>query len=164
VHVRRARPEDAAAIAEVHVRSWQQAYEHIFGSEKLANLNVERRRELAAHMIATARTGVAEDDGGRIVAFVGVRPSSDVEGEGEIWALYAVEEAWGTGAGRALMDWAKDALRERWTEATLWVLEDNPRARRFYEREGWSLDGETKTDEFLGVEVGEVRYRIRLTT
>ena len=39
------------------------------------------------------------------------------------------------------------------------MLEDNPRARRFYEREGWVLDGERKGDEFLGVAVTEVRYR-----
>jgi GNAT superfamily N-acetyltransferase len=162
VHVRRARPEDAAAIAEVHVRSWQRGYEHIFGAEKLAAIDVERRRELALRMISTASTGVAEDDDGRIVAFVGVRPSTDVDGEGEIWALYAVEEAWGTGAATALMDWAKDVLRASWPAATLWVLEDNPRARRFYEREGWSPDGEAKSDAFLGVRVNEVRYRIRL--
>ncbi|HEY4411425.1 MAG TPA: GNAT family N-acetyltransferase, partial [Gaiellaceae bacterium] len=47
-------------------------------------------------------------------------------------------------------------------EAFLWVLEDNPRARRFYEREGWELDGERKEDDFLGVRVAEVRYTIRL--
>jgi RimJ/RimL family protein N-acetyltransferase len=47
-------------------------------------------------------------------------------------------------------------------EAVLWVLEDNPRARRFYERTGWSLDGGVKDDSHLGVSVTEVRYRIRL--
>src|SRR5206468_10792889 len=30
VEIRRARPEDAAAVAEVHVRTWQVAYEHVF--------------------------------------------------------------------------------------------------------------------------------------
>jgi RimJ/RimL family protein N-acetyltransferase len=55
------------------------------------------------------------------------------------------------------------ALRRRgFTTATLWVLEDNPRARRFYEREGWVLDGEQREEEFLGVAISEVRYRITL--
>jgi RimJ/RimL family protein N-acetyltransferase len=44
----------------------------------------------------------------------------------------------------------------------LWVLEDNPRARRFYEAAGWSTDGRTKEDEFLDTRVREVRYRIAL--
>ena len=56
-----------------------------------------------------------------------------------------------------------DALRERgFADAMLWVLADNPRARRFYEREGWHDDGGRKRDAFLGVDVEEVRYLIKL--
>jgi RimJ/RimL family protein N-acetyltransferase len=47
-------------------------------------------------------------------------------------------------------------------EATLWVLEDNPRARRFYEIAGWRPDEIVKEDEFLRTRVREVRYRIEL--
>ena len=43
-------------------------------------------------------------------------------------------------------------------EAILWVLEDNPRARRFYEREGWLEDGVGET-QFLDVTVPVIRYR-----
>ena len=46
-----------------------------------------------------------------------------------------------------------------YVDAILWVLADNPRARAFYEREGWALDGGEKTDQFLGVDVRELRYR-----
>jgi RimJ/RimL family protein N-acetyltransferase len=54
---------------------------------------------------------------------------------------------------------ALEALRG-YSSATLWVLEENPRARRFYEREGWIRNGERRCEEFLGVTVAEVRYRI----
>ena len=47
-------------------------------------------------------------------------------------------------------------------EATLWVLEDNPRARRFYELAGWRPDGARKADEWFEVSATEVRYRKRL--
>jgi hypothetical protein len=53
---------------------------------------------------------------------------------------------------------ALEALRG-YPSATLWVLEDNLRARRFYEREGWILDGGRRDEAFLGVTVPEVRYR-----
>ena len=43
--------------------------------------------------------------------------------------------------------------------ALLWVLEDNPRARRFYERAGWAPDGVRKAEERFGVRAAEVRYR-----
>jgi RimJ/RimL family protein N-acetyltransferase len=47
-------------------------------------------------------------------------------------------------------------------EAILWVLEENPRSRTFYELAGWSADGTVKDEEWLGTVVREVRYRIRL--
>jgi ribosomal protein S18 acetylase RimI-like enzyme len=46
--------------------------------------------------------------------------------------------------------------------ASLWVLEDNPRAQRFYEREGWQRDGGRREEELLGVQTTEIRYRIAL--
>jgi ribosomal protein S18 acetylase RimI-like enzyme len=161
VRVRPARPEDAAAVAEVHVRTWQAAYEHVFGAERLAAIDPTRRRTLAERAIASGNVVVAEQDG-KVVGFVSVGPSTDVDGEGELFAIYLLPEAWGSGAGRDLMDAAKELLRASYTDATLYVLDDNPRARRFYEREGWALDGVTKADEFLGMAVPEVRYRIRL--
>ena len=42
------------------------------------------------------------------------------------------------------------------------MLEDNPRARNFYERAGWEPDGGRKLDRFLETEVSELRYRKRL--
>lgn len=163
--MRPARPEDAAAVAEVHVRTWQAAYEHVFGAERLAGIDTGRRRELWARALRgelASDVWVAEEDG-RVVGFASVGPSRDVPGEGELYAIYVLPEAWGSSAARALMAAALGRLSGSYPTATLWVLEDNPRARRFYEREGWKLDGGRKTDEFLGVEVPEVRYRYEAT-
>ena len=167
--MRRARPEDAAAIAAVHVRTWQAAYEHVFGAERLAGIDPERRRlgwERALSEQFEEEDVFVAEDGGRIVAFAGAGPSRDASGEGELYSIYALPEAWGSGVGAALMAEALEALRARgFAEAILWVLEDNPRARRFYAREGWRLDdGESarKVEPHLGVDVAEVRYRISL--
>ena len=164
MQVRRARPDDAAAIADVHVRTWQVAYEHVFGAERLATLDPERRRDWWERSIRSGREPVfVADAGDGVVAFANVGASQDADAGGQLYAIYALPEAWGTGAGHALMEACIGALRDAgYGDAILYVLEDNPRARRFYEREGWSLDGRTKTDEFLGVPVEEVRYRIRL--
>jgi GNAT superfamily N-acetyltransferase len=148
----------------VHTRSWQSAYEHVFGAERLAGISVERRQ--AGWERALAEPGrdvfVAEEDG-RVVGFVGTLPSRDPDAAGELGEIYALPEVWGRGVGHALMASALDAFRARgYADAILWVLDDNPRAQRFYEREGWRLDGTEKADEFLGVTVREVRYRIEL--
>jgi hypothetical protein len=47
-------------------------------------------------------------------------------------------------------------------EAMLWVLEGNPRTRRFHELAGWRLDGAAKDETVLDMPVREVRYRIAL--
>jgi hypothetical protein len=50
------------------------------------------------------------------------------------------------------------------TAATLWVLESNARARRFYEACGWSADGTAKVDDSRGFPLSEVRYRRSLSS
>jgi ribosomal protein S18 acetylase RimI-like enzyme len=165
VTVRRARLEDAAAIAEVHVRTWQAAYEHVFGAERLASLTVEQRLPLWRQILddPSQTVFVAEGDEGRVEGWCTVGRSRDADADAELWGIYVLPEAWGSGAGTELMRAGIEALRESGCrDAILWVLEDNPRARRFYEREGWSADGQRKLDRFLGVQVAEVRYRTTL--
>lgn len=161
MEVRRATVADAVAIADVHTRSWQAAYTHVFGQEKLAGIDAGRRRAAWERAIEGGAVVLVAEVDERVVGFASVGPSRDPPGAGELYAIYVLADAWGTGAGTALMAAAVAALRDSGdAEAILWVLEDNPRARRFYEREGWRLDDARKEDEFLGVRVAEVRYRI----
>ena len=163
MEIRPARIADAAGIADVHVRTWQAAYPHVFGAERLAGLDVEARAERWARVLRDGESVFVADEEGRVVAFVSVGPAQDDDQVGELYAIYALPEAWGTGAGRTLIRAGVQALREGgYPAAILWVLEDNPRARRFYEREGWELDGAEKEDDFLGVRVAEVRCRLAL--
>jgi GNAT superfamily N-acetyltransferase len=164
MRVRRAGVDDAAAVADIHVRSWQAGYEHVFGAEKLAALSVEARLPRWLEILAADEQVclVAEDDEGRTLGWctVGAAREPDLENAGEVWGIYVAPEVWGTGAGTELLAAGVEELqRQGFTEASLWVLEENPRARRFYEREGWTLDDARKDDEFLGVTVEEVRYR-----
>jgi putative acetyltransferase len=63
--------------------------------------------------------------------------------------LYVRPEAWGTGVAGRLHDRAVEAIRAAGHErARLWVLEENLRARRFYERRGWYADGSSRVVEF----------------
>src|SRR5215471_2754755 len=77
---------------------------------------------------------------------------------GELYALYLLPAWWSAGVGRALMTSVLDSLRgDRYRRVILWVLADNARARRFYERAGFTLDGGTNVLTGLGG-VLEVRY------
>jgi ribosomal protein S18 acetylase RimI-like enzyme len=76
----------------------------------------------------------------------------------EIYALYADPDSWGRGFGRALWAELESRLRETGCrEVTLWVLEANTRARRFYESLGFVGDGAIQSKADL--EATECRYR-----
>jgi GNAT superfamily N-acetyltransferase len=156
--IRNGTPADAEAVAGVHVRTWQAAYADVFPAERLSELSVERR----AGQWRDRPPLVAERDG-VVVGFVSVGASRDDDGCGELFAIYVDPDHWGTGVGRELVEAGEERLRELGhTEAILWVLDDNPRARRFYERAGWYHDGATRPIEIFGIEVPEVRYRRKL--
>jgi RimJ/RimL family protein N-acetyltransferase len=159
--IRRARVEDARAIATLHVRTWQVAYRHVFPAEALDAMDVEERVPRWEQNLVTPEVPawVAEQED-KVVGFVCVGPSRDPDCDGELYGIYVVPEAWGTGAGAGLMEAGLEYLRAHFHEAILWVLDDNPRARRFYEKHGWRTDGATRTGSHLGVDTFEVRYRI----
>mgnify|MGYP003441106860 CR=1 FL=1 len=111
------------------------------------------------------RMWLAEEDG-RAVGFAGAAKSEDADAEdrtAELYAIYLEPDRVGTGAGRELFAHAIDDLRDRgFRTATLWVLETNERARRFYEIAGWKPDG-TVTSERVDCEMRPtVRYRVDL--
>jgi len=127
LELRRAQPRDAAAIAEVHARTWRAAYEHVFGSERLATR--EPDVALWTRILANERVAVhvAAHGEGRIVAFVSVGPSRDDDAGGELYAIYALPEVWGTGVGPALMRAGVDDLRAAGhRDAILYVLGTKP--------------------------------------
>ena len=82
---------------------------------------------------------------------------------GEIGAIYLLAEYWGKGYGKQMMDFALCELkREGFQEIITWVLEENKRARLFYEKCGFKPDG-AKRDIEIGRVLKCVRYMISLT-
>ena len=57
--------------------------------------------------------------------------------------FYVVPDEWGSGVAGELHDAALEAM-QGCPEIRLWTLEENHRARRFYEKRGWRLDGSTR--------------------
>jgi ribosomal protein S18 acetylase RimI-like enzyme len=166
--IREAVPKDARAIAEIHVRSWQAAYRGQLTDDYLDALTVDDRLEQHRRSLEEPRAGwntcVADEEG--TVGFAVTGPSEDADaGErtAELYAIYLDPEQMGTGLGRRLFEHAVEDLRSRrFDTVTLWVLETNERARRFYEVAGWKHDG-TVTSERVDCEMRPtVRYRVEL--
>ena len=166
--IRAARVADASQIAVVQVRSWQGAYRGLLPQAYLDGLDPAQRVGRWERSLAEAedrRDGVlVADASGAVLGFVGYSPSRDGDADparvGQIDAIYLLPSAWGKGVGRLLMDAALARLAEaRFDEVTLWVLDSNVRARRFYEAGGWLADEARKIDDSRGFPIAQVRYK-----
>src|ERR1041385_7572487 len=104
MQIRPAIPEDALAVARVHVRSWQVGYRDLLPAAYLAGLRPEDRAarytfgsanpELPATQLAV--------DGGDVLGFAttGLPSSDDVPGARELVALYVDPDHWRRGTGK----------------------------------------------------------------
>ena len=163
VQTRAARMGDARALAVLHVETWRAAYRGLLPEALLASLDVDSREQNWRQILSEGDAVMVAERGSHLLGFSSYGTSRDDDaspGVGELFAIYVSPAAWGTGVGRQLHDLAAEALTSSGcTEATLWVLDGNERARRFYERCDWRHDGRVKTDEMVGATLTEVRYR-----
>jgi GNAT superfamily N-acetyltransferase len=154
--LRRAEPEDALAIATVHVASWQAGYRGIFDDDFLDALRPEDRAaryDLGHDDPSRPQTTVALRDG-EIVGFATIGPSrdEDLDNTGELMALYVEPAHWGEGIGHVLLDGATAQLEARgFSLGSLWVLTDNDRAEALYRKAGWQRDGVSRDETPWGV-------------
>jgi GNAT superfamily N-acetyltransferase len=103
-------------------------------------------------------------DPGNVALIDGEDRGFTVAGHGRLERLYVRPAAWGAGVAQELHAAALDALREQGaTSASLWCLVENRRARRFYERQGWRLDGTERVVPFPPHPI-DVGYSIELVS
>ena len=159
IEVRRLAPDDdLLAVAWVYVESWRTAYRRIVPQAYLDALAPD---DWAGSLAARAdRTWVACVDG----QVVGVSTYGSARDDaclewGEIISVYVLPDRWHSGVGRRLLDASVESLHAEGFECVyLWVLEDNARARTFYERCGFVWNGDELVTEVGGAPLREVRY------
>jgi GNAT superfamily N-acetyltransferase len=153
-----ATPGDAEAVLAVKDASWREAYAHLLPAAFLAGslgdspARTERwRRALAPE--SPGRFALVRSCG-RVVGFAGAGPARDDDAPAaeELYTVYVLAEMHGTGAGQAVVE---RVLADR--RASLWVFEDNPRARAFYGKLGFVPDGARHLDEIGGATLSEIR-------
>ncbi len=92
-----------------------------------------------------ARLWVAEREGA-VLGYATTSPArsnwlASPDGAGELTNLYLDPDSIGTGVGRLLYDHAVADLQARgFNPLLVWAFRDNPRAARFYEKMGLTLD------------------------
>ena len=168
---------DGRRVAEIRTASWQTAYRGIVPQVHLDVLDLESEAARwsaildglePAHesMQLIVRGGLS--DLGEVGGYVGAHPFGPTEPSwGEIMACYLHPDWWGIGAGDPLLAAGEQRLvGQGFVVGVLWVFEANGRARRFYERNGWTADGERdrNTSRFGDAAPPELRYTKTLSS
>lgn len=162
--IRKASLDDANSIAAIHVASWKQAYRGILPDRLLDSLDADERASLWSIWLNTPgfQTFVADDDG-ELLGFTALCPARPIaeppENAIEITHLYVDARAQGQGVGARLLRKALATASES-SSVLLWVLEENHKARIFYDHFGFKPEGAVHSDPlFLGNDAREVRYK-----
>lgn len=162
IKVRYATSDDFQILGKIHAASWKTAYKNIIPTEILDNITAEKR---AAYFKKALEEGfeedaiIYEDDTPLGLICIGKARDKELDDSyGEIGGLYLMPEAFGKGIGSALIQWGIKELNSRgYEKVILWVLEDNSRAIKFYEKHGFIFDGTIKKIN-IGKPLNECRY------
>lgn len=150
--------DDRFAISRIYEESWKFAYKDIIPQSYLesipagnwvSNLDKEGMNTLV----------MCEDD-----MYIGTSSYcksrfSDFADFGEIVSIYLLPQYIGRGYGMRLLDAVVGELSYLgFQDIHLWVLEDNLRARRFYEKAGFVSSKNYLNDTIGGKELREMQY------
>jgi len=159
--IRPALPGDAAAMADVFIHAWRQAYPGVVPDAVLAALDHDQTARWLTGLIARRAEGNTDvgERSGRVIGFVRYGTMPGEQASGYVFGLYVDPGAAGHGAGRALLRHAEQRLAEGGCETVaLHVFEANERARRLYTRAGFVPDGSTRIEpEYQATEVRLVK-------
>ena len=149
--------EEIKGKAFVHWKSWQEAYLGIIDQRYLDELTLEQCENIAYRWPDNI---IVAKDGDRVIGFVGYGKcrNDDLENAGEIFSIYILAEYYGQGVGYQLMREGLAQLKD-YPQIAVWVLKENERAIKFYERCGFRFDGREETLE-LGSPVVEIRMML----
>lgn len=159
VEIRRFRETDNIdEVGRIYALSWKKAYRGILPDDYLDSISEKRWSSLLKMKLKHLL--MADEDGQIVgVSTFGATRDNNMNGWGEIISLYMLPSHYRKGIGSKLFSAVVNELViEGYCKIYLWVLEDNKAARDFYEKNGFTFNGDINADNIGGRAVNEVRY------
>jgi GNAT superfamily N-acetyltransferase len=150
--------DDIDEVSRIHALSWKKAYRGIIPDDYLDSIPETR---WSARLLPKANRIVLAVLDGEIVGVSTYEAARDeaMAGWGEVISLYLLPSHYREGIGTKLFNAViNELVLEGYKNIYLWVLEDNTSARDFYEKNGFTLNGDINADNIGGKAVNEVRY------
>ena len=146
-------PEEIEGKSLVHWQTWREAYDDLLPAEFQETMTLEKCRFFSQKYPENTLIAM---DGKKVVGFISYGNFRDEAIQaGEIIALYVLKDYYGKGVSKQLMHAAFVSL-DQFSEIYLWVLKDNKRAIAFYQKMGFTFDGQEQILK-LGKPVKELR-------
>ncbi|CIV55973.1 GNAT family N-acetyltransferase [Streptococcus pneumoniae] len=146
-------PKEIEGKSLVHWQMWREAYDDLLPAEFQETMTLERCRLFSQKYPENTLIAIGNL---KVVGFISYGNFRDETMQaGEIIALYVLKDYYGKGIAQKLMKAALTALNH-FSEIFLWVLKDNKRAIAFYQKMGFTFDGQEKILE-LGKPIKEKR-------
>lgn len=161
--IERVRLGDEATLAYIQTESWKAAFKDILDADVLQrctqidNVTAMYRRLLEQNIGNGYLLKVEGTP--HCIAWWDAARESDMSGYAELLCIHSLPNRWRKGYGSKMMDAVlRDIAAAGYTKVMLWVFDDNIRARRFYEAQGFTTDGRAKPD----IEPTEICYEKNL--
>ncbi|TKG99165.1 GNAT family N-acetyltransferase [Peribacillus simplex] len=159
--IRKAMEQDVRGIANVHINSWKTTYKGILPDQYLSSMNLEAKKKnwLRNLKMLHNATFVAENANGKIIGFAagGPEQTNDPHIQGEVYAIYFLQEYQGQGLGRKMIKAViHELMKMEHQNLIIWALKDNPSCG-FYRALGGQVIAE-KTVKMAGIELIEVGF------
>ena len=153
-------PEVIEGKSLVHWQTWREAYDDLLPAEFQETMTLERCRFFSQKYPENTLIAI---DGMKVVGFISYGNFRDETIQaGEIIALYILKDYYGKGIAQKLVKAALNAL-DHFSEIFLWVLKENKRAIAFYQKMGFTVDGQEKILD-LGKLIIEIRMVFKSST
>jgi len=163
--IRPAEHVDLPQVAAVHIAASRVAYADVFPAEHFESMSLERRICALTEYVTDpeAELILLEMEDGQIAGFAIHSPTRDIDHDPqkvrELQSIYFHPDHWGKGLGQTLLGHIKTEVTEAgYPWLTVWSLNSNERALRFYRGQGFREDGHKKTT----LAYDEVYWEIRL--
>lgn len=150
--------DDLLEISNIYENSWKYAYKGIIPQDYLDSIPKGR---WAKSITKNGMFTLVLIENGRMIGTASISRSrwDKYSDFGEIVSIYFLPGYIGKGFGKLLLQRCIAELKYfGFTKLLLWVLEDNVRARRFYEKNGFCCSNEFMNDNIGGKNLREVMY------
>lgn len=157
--IRFLRPDDdLCAVSRIYEESWKYAYKGIIPQDYLDSIPEGR---WAGRITREGMHTLLLTENGQLAGTASFCKSrwEQHSGFGEIVSIYFLPAYIGRGYGRQLFQRCTEELHAMgFSRLLLWVLEENARARAFYEKNGFRCAGEYQEIQLSGKTLREVLY------